>query len=84
MRRTIAALALLGLIPGLAPAQPVIGNFRPAYGPHGATRKVVDKVPKVIQGDLFWVEYAIDGLKVDEKTDKAVYETILEFFDARG
>jgi hypothetical protein len=78
MRRTIAALALVCLVPGLAPALEIV-NLRPAYGANGVARKEAQN-PKLVPGDVLWADFAIDGLKVDEN-GKVNYETILEFFD---
>jgi hypothetical protein len=82
MRRTIVALAFLGFVVAPAPALEIV-SFRPAYGPHGATRKV-DKTPKMQPGDVFFVDYAIEGLTMDEKTGKVEFTTKLEFFDSSG
>jgi hypothetical protein len=79
MRRTIAAIALFCLLSGLAPALE-IKNVRPSYGPMGASRTAT----KFLPGDVLWINYDIDGLTFDKKTDKASYETKLEFFDAKG
>jgi hypothetical protein len=82
MKRLIAAFALLCLCPGLAPAQTLrIANFRPAYGIHGPTR-VETKNPKLVQGDLLYADFAIEGLTVDGK-GKVRYDTKLELFDGK-
>jgi hypothetical protein len=79
MRRTFAALALLGLVPGLSSALE-IKNVRPSYGPLGAPRTGT----KFLPGDVLWINYDIEGLKFDDKTGKASYETKLEFLDSKG
>jgi hypothetical protein len=81
MRRFIAALALVCLAPGLADAQLKITDMRPSYGPNGAARK---DATKFLPGDILWIDYAIDGLKVEPKTGKVKYEINIEFFDGNG
>ncbi len=83
MSRIIAALALVCVVPGLATAQTLdIVNIRPCYGSNGAARAVA-KNPKLVPGDILWIDFAIDGLKVDPKTNKVRYDTTLEFFDSK-
>lgn len=83
MKRIIAALALLCLSPGLAPGQGLrILNFRPAYGPLGPTRTET-KNPKLMQGDMLFVDYTIDGLTAN-KGGVVSYDIILEFFDSKN
>jgi hypothetical protein len=77
MKRTLASLILLGLIPAMAPAIE-IKNVRPSYGPLGPARTVT----KFLPGDVVFMTYDIHALAVD-KTGKAVYETKLEFLDAK-
>ena len=79
MRRSLAALVVLALIPGLAPALE-IKNVRPSYGPLGAKRTET----KFLPGDVLWINYDIDGLTFDKNTGKASYETKLEFVDGKG
>jgi hypothetical protein len=79
MRRSLAALVVLALIPALAPALE-IKNVRPSYGPLGARRTET----KFLPGDVLWINYDIDGLTFDKNTDKASYETKLEFLNGKG
>lgn len=74
--RFLLASALLGLVCGTAPALE-LKNFRPSYGPLGATRTDV----KCLPGDSLFINYDIDDLKFDPKTGKANYTTILELID---
>jgi hypothetical protein len=76
MKRTLAALVVLCLVPGLTPAIE-IKNVRPSYGPLGSLRTGT----KFLPGDLLFMTFDIDGLSLEEKTGKAVYETKLEFLD---
>ena len=76
MKRTLAALVVLCLVPGLAPAVD-IKNIRPSFGPLGPSRTTT----KFLPGDVLFITYDIDALAVDEKTGKAIYETKLEFLD---
>jgi hypothetical protein len=79
MRRSLAALVVLALIPALAPALE-IKNVRPSYGPLGAKRAET----KFLPGDVLWINYDIDGLTFDAKTGKSSHETKLEFLDGKG
>jgi hypothetical protein len=83
MRRTIVALALFCFVAAPAPALEVV-NFRPCYGPHGATRKVDKLVAKIQPGDTFFADYAIEGLTVNQKSGNVEFTTKLEFFDSSG
>jgi len=75
MKRCIAVVALtLSLLPGTARALE-LKNVRPSYGPLGAERKGT----KLLPGDVMFMTYEIDGLKFDDKTGKARFETTLEF-----
>jgi hypothetical protein len=76
MKRTLAALVVLCLVPGLTPAIE-IKNVRPSYGPLGSLRTGT----KFLPGDLLFMTFDIDGLSLDEKTGKAIYDTKLEFLD---
>ncbi len=76
MIRTLAAVLLLGLFPGLTPAIE-IKNVRSSYGPLGPTRTST----KFLPGDELFMTYDIHALAVDAKTGKAVYETRLELLD---
>lgn len=61
-----------------APAQALeLKNFRMAYGPLGATRVG----SKFLPGDLLFVTYEVDGLKVDDK-NKANFVTLVEVFNS--
>ena len=72
-----AALLILALAP--APTFALeFKNVRPSYGPLGATRN--DN--KFLPGDLLYISYEIEGLKVDPKTKKAAYVTLLEVFSS--
>jgi len=53
-------------------------NVRPAYGPLGATRTNTKCVP----GDSLFITYDIEGLKINEKTQRANYTTTLELIDS--
>ena len=79
MRRILAALVVLCMVPSLAPALE-IKNVRPSFGPMGARRDET----KFLPGDVLWINYDIEGLTFDEKTGKANYETKLEFLDDKG
>ncbi len=79
MRRFLATVVVLGLAPALAPALEIT-NIRPSYGPQGAPRP--DN--KCLPGDVLWIEFDIDGLKFDDKTGKASYETKIEFLDSKN
>ena len=81
MKRTLVALALAVLCLGPSPLQALeITNIRPSYGPLGATRSDV----KLLPGDVLFMTYDIVGLKFDANTQKASYETKLEFVDGKG
>jgi hypothetical protein len=76
----LSSLALLGLclLPGVSPALQLI-NITPRYGiPLGAPRTDT----KCIPGDVLYITYDIEGLKIDEKTGKANYLTTLELLDS--
>ncbi|MBI3409208.1 MAG: hypothetical protein HY040_12750 [Planctomycetes bacterium] len=75
------SVGLLGilLLPGVSSALE-IKNVRPCYGvPLGATRHDV----KLIPGDVLFITYDIEGLKVDTQTGKANYLTTLELLDSK-
>lgn len=80
-RTTLAiALAICGL-PLVAPssAQALeIKNIRPCYGHLGVFRDNA----KFLPGDYLFISYEIDGLKLEEKTNKASYIILLEVFDS--
>jgi hypothetical protein len=76
-RFVLSLTAALALLPASAPALE-FKNVRPSYGPLGATRKDT----KCLPGDILFVSYEIDGLKLDTKVKKAVYVTLLEVFDS--
>jgi hypothetical protein len=77
MTRSIAALALVGLFPGLVGALEIV-NLRPCYGPQGVTRPTA-KVPEVLPGDTFYFEYTVDGLDVNPNTNKVSFLTKFTF-----
>jgi hypothetical protein len=81
MKRTLVALSLavLAFSPSAAFALE-IANIRSSYGPMGATRPDA----KLLPGDVLFMTYDIVGLKFDDKTAKASYETKLEFLDGKG
>lgn len=79
MRQSLAALVVLCMAPGLAPALE-IKNVRPSFGPMGARRTET----KFLPGDVLWINYDIDGLTFDKNTGKASYETKLEFLKGNG
>jgi hypothetical protein len=53
-----------------------IKNVHPRYGISGAVRTEM----KVHPGDSLFITYDLEGLKIDPKTRKAVYETALDVF----
>jgi hypothetical protein len=76
MKRILAALVVLSMVPGLTPALE-IKNIRPSYGPYGSLRTTT----KFVQGDLLYMTYDIDNLSLDAKTGKASYDTKMEIID---
>jgi len=79
MMRSLAALALaLTLVPAAAALE--LKNVRPSYGPQGAERKT----NKLLPGDVIWLAYDIEGLKVDAKTGKVKFDTKLELFEGKN
>ena len=77
LRFASAAALILTLVP--APTFALeFKNIRPCYGPLGATR--TDN--KFLPGDLLYISYEIEGLKVDPKSKKAAYVTLLEVFSS--
>jgi hypothetical protein len=76
MKRILAALVVLSIVPGLAPALE-IKNIRPCYGQFGSLRTTT----KFVQGDLLYMTYDIDNLALDAKTGKASYDTRMEIID---
>jgi hypothetical protein len=77
LRFAFAAALLLTLAP--APSFALeFKNIRSSYGPLGATR--TDN--KFLPGDLLYISYEIEGLKVDPKSKKAAYVTLLEVFSS--
>ena len=70
------ALTALCLVTASAPALE-LKNVRPCYGPLGATRTDTKCMP----GDSLFITYDIEGLKIDEKTGRASYNTKLELID---
>ena len=78
-RSLVLAFLALCAVPNLASALE-IKNFRPCWGPFGATRFDAKCMP----GDVLFVMYEIEGLTVDKTTKKASYETILELVDSKG
>ncbi|MBI2804933.1 MAG: hypothetical protein HYX68_08130 [Planctomycetes bacterium] len=79
MYRLLVAAALVGLVPGLSHAVE-IKNVRPCFGPLGATRINTTCLP----GDVLFMTYDIEDLKIDAKTGKAKYDTTLELLDEKG
>ena len=78
-RFALSVALLLALVP--VPARALeFTNVRPSYGPLGATRTDADNL-KCLPGDILFISYEIDGLKLDPKANKAVYVTLLEVFD---
>jgi len=67
---------LMALSPSAAQALE-LKNFRMAYGHLGATRVS----SKFLPGDLLFMTYEVDGLKVDDK-NKASFVTLVEVFNA--
>jgi hypothetical protein len=73
------ALAAVCLVP-LEGSALELKNVRPSYGPLGAARKDTKCVP----GDSLFITYDIEGLKIDQKTLRANYTTLLELIDSTG
>ena len=55
-------------------------NVRPSYGPLGATRPDT----KCLPGDILFISYEIDGVKIDATKKSASYVTTLEVIDKAG
>ena len=55
-------------------------NVRPSYGPLGATRPDT----KCLPGDILFISYEIEGMKIDPKKKSASYVTTLEVIDKTG
>jgi hypothetical protein len=83
MRRSIVALALVCLLPASGRALEIV-NLRPCYGPTGAAVPNAAKLAKVLSGDRVFLEYTIAGLKVDDKTSKASFQSTLTLTDSKG
>ncbi len=75
-RYVLVLAGLLACVPSSAQALE-LKNIRPAYGFLGATRHDM----KFLPGDVLFVTYEIDGLKVDAK-NKVNFVTLVEVFDA--
>ncbi|MSQ95472.1 MAG: hypothetical protein EXR98_13065 [Gemmataceae bacterium] len=70
-------ILIVCFVPGVAYAVD-IDNIRARHGPFGALRA---KPIKCMPGDLVFMTFDIENLKLDPKTGKASYDTILELID---
>jgi len=79
MKWTLPVLALAAILWAPQGASAVeIKNIRPCYGPPlGATRTNL----KLVGGDVLFITYDIEGLKLDDKTGRVGYQTSLEVLD---
>ncbi len=75
MWRTLFALVLVAVVPGLTGALE-LKDVRACYGLFGATR--ADN--KFLPGDSLFMMFDIDGLGVDEKSGKVRYDTMMEVY----
>lgn len=83
MRKTCLFLTFATLLGGTASAPALeLKNFRPCFAPlpFGANRTDA----KCLPGDFLYFTYDIEGLKFDDKTGKASFDTIVELFDAQA
>ena len=76
-RLSSLAVTALCLFP-LSASALELKNVRPSYGPLGATRQETKCVP----GDVLFITYDIEGLKIDDKTGRANFKTLLELIDS--
>jgi hypothetical protein len=74
-----AVMALVCLVPDIAQALE-LKNVRPTYGPNGAVRAG----SKYLAGDIVYLTYDIEGIKINSKTLKGALETIIEMKDGRN
>ena len=77
-RLSIAVLLALCLAPSVSTAID-IKTPRPCYMPFGPTRTDKTYYP----GEKIWITFDVEGLKIDDKSGKANYETTLEFLDLK-
>src|SRR5438876_5833483 len=75
--------AMLALFACAAAAPAVeIKNLRPCYHPvHISAARTGDKL---LLGDILFLTYDIDGLKIDPKTKKASFIIVEEIFDSKA
>jgi hypothetical protein len=79
MRRAfVIALVLLGLGAGPVAALEV-KNVRSTYGPYGGARPG----NKLMQGDILWLAFELEGLTMDADTGFVKYEIKLEVIDSK-
>lgn len=73
---SMAAVVVVCLCQGRAAALE-LKNVRSTYGPVGAVRTDA----KILPGDFIFMMYDIEGLKVDAKTRKASFVTVVKLLD---
>jgi hypothetical protein len=80
MLKRCVPLALLAVL-SLAAAAPAveIKNLRPCY--HPVFLSAARTSDKLLLGDILFLTYDIDGLKIDSKTKKASFIVVEEIFD---
>ena len=82
LKRFIAIMALAVLALPTPSFAVELKNFRVCYAPLplGATRPN----DKCLPGDFLFLTYDIEGLKIDDKSGKANFVTVLEIFDEKA
>jgi hypothetical protein len=79
MLMTMAVIAALTMTPGQGTGGLNLTNPRATYGELGSTRQDT----KLVQGDIFFLSYDIEGLAVSE-TGRVLYGMAMEVLDSAG
>jgi len=78
-KAVVLTAALLCLIPARAAAQLSLANARVTYA-NGLPRES----NKILQGDIYYVTYEVENLKVEEGSGRAFYSMSMKVVDSKG